>query len=113
MKNEHGNNTQEISHQILAYLMDNPNAQDTLEGIVEWWMLHQDIKQNIVIVRKAVNDLVDRKLLLERKGIDLKKYYLVNRDRHTRNFRNHKQELDSCWSIKASVVLGRFRKVKI
>ena len=28
---------------ILAYLSDNPDAGDTFEGIVEWWLLNQRI----------------------------------------------------------------------
>ena len=62
--------------------MDNPMAQDTLEGIAEWWLLQQDIKHNIAMVRRALDELVDRKLLLQRKGNDARKYYQVNRDKH-------------------------------
>lgn len=47
----------QTSWRILAYLVDNPNAQDTLEGIVEWWMLQQKIKHSIAPVRKVVEDL--------------------------------------------------------
>ncbi len=82
MKKDRRGKTQEISHQILGYLMDNPMAQDTLEGIVEWWMLQQDIKHNIAMVRSALDELVDRKLLLARNGNDARKYYQVNRDKH-------------------------------
>jgi hypothetical protein len=30
-------NKAQISNEILAYLVEYPQAQDTLEGIVEWW----------------------------------------------------------------------------
>jgi len=33
--------TQEASLRILAYLMDNPDAQHTLKGIADWWLLQQ------------------------------------------------------------------------
>ena len=80
MKNVH-DETQESSHKILAYLMDNPDAQDTLEGIVDWWLLQQDIKQNVALVRKSVDGLIQKGFLLERQGIDRTKYYQLNRDR--------------------------------
>jgi hypothetical protein len=42
MKLKHkGNETQEVSQRILAYLMDNPDAQHTLKGIADWWLLQQ------------------------------------------------------------------------
>ena len=73
--------TQETSHKILAYLMDNPDAQDTLEGIVDWWLLQQDIKRNVALIRKTVDALIHRGFLLERQGNDRTKHYQVNRER--------------------------------
>jgi hypothetical protein len=77
------NETRETSHRILAYLMDNPNAQDTLKGIVDWWMLQQDIKRNITLIRKVIDRLIRKGFLLERLGMDNRKYYQVNRERLT------------------------------
>ena len=73
--------TQETSHKILTYLMDNPDAQDTFEGIVDWWLLQQDIKRNVALIRKTVDGLIDLGFLLERQGHDSTKYYQVNRAR--------------------------------
>jgi hypothetical protein len=28
----------EIAREILAYLLDHPDAQDTLDGISQWWV---------------------------------------------------------------------------
>ena len=71
----------ETSHKILAYLMDNPDAKDTLKGIIDWWMLQQDIKRNVAQIRKTVDDLIHKGFLLEHKAIDRTKYYQVNRER--------------------------------
>jgi hypothetical protein len=81
LKYELKDETQETAHKILAYLMDNPNAQDTLEGILDWWLLQQDLKRNIALVRKALDDLIDKKFLLERKGNDKRKYFQVNQEK--------------------------------
>ena len=80
MKIKH-DETQETSHKILAYLMDNPDAQDTLEGIVDWWLLQQDIKRNVALIKETVDGLIDRGFLLERLGHDRTKYYQLNRER--------------------------------
>jgi len=73
--------SQETSHKILTYLMDNPNAQDTFEGIVDWWLLQQDIKRNVALIRKTVDELIHQGFLLERQGHGTTKYYQVNRER--------------------------------
>ena len=83
MKYERKDETKETAHKILAYLMDNPNAQDTLEGILDWWLLQQDLKRNIALVRKALDELISKKFLLERKGNDKQKYYQVNHEKLT------------------------------
>lgn len=80
MYNEY-DETQESSHKILAYLMNNPNAQNTLEGIMDWWLLQQDIKRNVALVRKSVDGLIQKGFLLERQGEDRTKYYQLNRER--------------------------------
>ncbi len=83
MKYELKDETQETAHKILGYLMANPNAKDTLEGILDWWLLQQDFKRNIALVRKALDELIDKKFLLERKGNDRQRYYQVNHEKLT------------------------------
>jgi hypothetical protein len=67
-----------IAYEILAYLIDNPNAQDTLEGIVEWWLLERTIKQQTLAVEEALSMLVAERLVLARRGIDSRTYYKLN-----------------------------------
>lgn len=70
-----------ITRAVLAYLAENPDAQDTLEGIAEWWPLGTDVKPNISLVEETLTGLVDRGLVLARKGKDARTYYKVNRRR--------------------------------
>ncbi len=68
----------QIVYEILAYLVENPEAQDTLEGIVEWWLLEQQIKRQTARVRKALAELAARGLILGRKGEDSRTHYRIN-----------------------------------
>lgn len=67
-----------ITRDVLAYLVDHRDAQDTLEGIVEWWLVEQKIKQQTATVREALQDLVGRNYLLELRGIDSRTSYRIN-----------------------------------
>ena len=68
-----------IADEILAYLAEHPRAQDTLEGIAEWWLLEQEIKRWTAQVRAALAELVAQGLVLERKGKDGQIHYHLNR----------------------------------
>lgn len=70
-----------IAHNVLTYLAEHPDSQDTLEGIVEWWLLEQEIKHQTVLVREVLAELVARGLVLERKGTDARVRYHVNQER--------------------------------
>jgi hypothetical protein len=70
-----------IASRILAYLIENPNAQDTLEGIVEWWLLERLTKRTTARVRAALNELVARGLVLKRRGSESRIYYKINRSK--------------------------------
>lgn len=65
----------------MGYLIDNPDAQDTLEGIVEWWLLEKSIERGTVTVKEALAKLVDRSLILERVGSDSRLRYSINGDK--------------------------------
>lgn len=71
----------DISYYILAYLSDNPDAGDTFDGIVEWWLLDQRIKFETRNVSEAVARLVSEGLIVEHEASDSRIIYKVNRTR--------------------------------
>lgn len=71
----------EARQYILAYLLDNPDAGDTFDGIVEWWLLSQRIKFETRIVSEAVDKLVADNLIVEHQGSDSRVIYKINRTR--------------------------------
>ena len=72
---------EQISGEILKYLAEHPGAQDTVEGVTEWWIYQQRIESHAAQVEQALADLVARGLLLERKARDARFHYRLNRRR--------------------------------
>ena len=67
-----------IAHEILAYLMEHPDAQDTLEGVMEWWLLERNLKYEARKVNELLAELVVEGLILEKKNSNLKIRYKIN-----------------------------------
>ncbi len=65
-----GKEPSEIVFRILKYLCANPNAQDTLDGISNWWMAELAIRQRRIRVEMAVHELVSRGLLVRFRSPD-------------------------------------------
>ena len=71
--------TQKIAYHILAYLAENPDAQDTLKGISEWWLSGHPGRPNEAAVKEVVASLVKGGLVLgPHEGTQT---YKVNRQR--------------------------------
>jgi hypothetical protein len=70
----------EVSLKILRYLEKNPNAADTVDGVLEWWLPKQSIVEQEAVVRRALDLLVQRKLLLTKQLSDSRTHYRLNKD---------------------------------
>jgi hypothetical protein len=70
--------TSQLAYDILAYLVEHPMAQDTIEGIVEWWLLTQEVEKRTVAVKAALAELVTQGFVLERQGREGRVYYHLN-----------------------------------
>jgi hypothetical protein len=70
-----------IAHEILAYLMDHPDAQDTLDGVVQWWLLERKIKNQTDLTKEALAELVSKGLVLESESGDSRIHYRMNPDK--------------------------------
>jgi hypothetical protein len=80
MKRNQSKDKQQACRYILSYLVEHPEAGDTLEGIVEWWLLHQKIRFETRTVSQAVAELVAQELIVEQKGPDARTVYRANRN---------------------------------
>lgn len=70
-----------ISFDILDYLVEHPGAQDTADGIAQWWILERCVKRHAPLVNEAIEYLVERGLIVGRKSKDSKIHYRINRRR--------------------------------
>ena len=59
-----------VGDRILSYLLQNPEAQDTLDGIVDWWLFEQTLRHEKSLVEKALSVLVGQGLLIATSGMD-------------------------------------------
>lgn len=68
----------QIVRHILRYLIEHRDAQDTLEGIVEWWLVEQRIRQQTARVQDALDDLVKQNFVLVQTDNDARTRYRLN-----------------------------------
>ncbi len=70
----------EISRDILAYLLENPDARDTLTGVAEWWLLQQQVERCLREVEASLGELVEAGYVeMERTGDGVHHYVLGKR----------------------------------
>lgn len=70
---------EEIEKRIHAYLSGHPEAHDTLEGIVEWWLLEQQIRHSARTVEEALRILVDKQVVETFHARDGRVHYRLKR----------------------------------
>jgi hypothetical protein len=73
-----------LAVQILRYLREHPEAQDTVEGIMVWWVSERAIKNWLPKVRRSLAALVARGYLEKRKTADGRLFYRVSPSRPAR-----------------------------
>jgi hypothetical protein len=52
-----------IAREILSYLSAHHDAQDTLDGIVQWWLRERKSDQHTTLVKEVLGDLVTQGLI--------------------------------------------------
>jgi hypothetical protein len=67
-----------VAREILTYLREHPGAEDTLEGIVEWWLLEMRIRHTTVEVIAALEELVALSLVTVQRHRDGRNCYRAN-----------------------------------
>ncbi len=71
----------DLAPRILAYLDENPDANDTSEGIAEWWLLEREIREQQEQVEAALSELVAEGWVIASRRADARVRYRLNQDR--------------------------------
>ncbi len=74
--------------QILEYLAENPNAGDTVDGIVQWWLMERQLIEARHAVESALDSLVEREWVVATRAHDSRWHYRLNhrKDQEIRKF---------------------------
>jgi hypothetical protein len=64
--------------EILDYLTRHPDAQDTIDGILHWWVLEAYIRTWAPKITEAVTQLVERGFLEQKPSSDGHVFYRVS-----------------------------------
>jgi len=70
-----------LTREILAYLCRHPDAGDTVEGIAEWWLMDNYIRQTLDRVRGSLDELVARGWVVREAGGAAGDYYHLDSNR--------------------------------
>jgi response regulator of citrate/malate metabolism len=71
----------QIRRGILQYLVEHPDAKDTLEGIHKWWLSEGQSNWSRDKVQKALDGLTSKGWLTKRGTKPSKQIYGINSDR--------------------------------
>ena len=74
-----GRRSEPLADAIRRYLLEHPDAQDTVEGIAEWWSREQRVRRSATAVRQGLAELVDQGTVLEQRGRDGRIHYKAKR----------------------------------
>ena len=70
-----------IACELLAYLAEHPEAQDTLVGVMRWWLLERQTRYWQPQVQAALDQLQAEDLVVVRQAHDQQLRYGLNRQR--------------------------------
>jgi hypothetical protein len=70
---------EEAAEAIEAYLTDHPNAADTLEGVITWWLARSRYLEAHELVQHAMEHLVSMRVVSKHEGPGGAALYRLNR----------------------------------
>ena len=73
--------TRAFSRHILRYLREHPESQDTIEGIMVWWVSERAIKRWLPEVRSSLEALVSQGYVTKHTWGGGQTFYRLNRSR--------------------------------
>lgn len=69
---------QDFARDVLRYFLRNPQAADSLEGVVRWRLAEENVHRTVQATRYALQLLVDKGYLLERRSAVAGEFFALN-----------------------------------
>ena len=70
-----------VIQQILHHLIGYPNAKDTIQGILRWWLPKDPVEWSDTEVQEALDELVRRGWLTQRQTATSQQFYGLNEEK--------------------------------
>jgi hypothetical protein len=70
-----------VCRRILGYLAENPDAGDTEEGILQWWLMERALIEARPVVEAALTRLVELGWVLVSRAQDSRRHYRLNQQK--------------------------------
>lgn len=74
---------EQVAEEILDYLREHPESADTLDGVVQWWLIRTRYLRGLRQVLGALDLLVERGLVARRTNADSRVVYSATRGTDT------------------------------
>jgi hypothetical protein len=71
----------ELCRRILSYLAEHPQAQDTIEGIAQWWLQDPQLQPSGNRLQKALDYLTAQHLVVACQGRNGRVSYSMNQEK--------------------------------
>lgn len=75
MPNQYLDDVQQLANEITRYLQEHEGAADTLEGVIQWWVLRQRLQEERSKVERAMSYLCEQGIVETRSLPDGKILY--------------------------------------
>lgn len=79
-KEDNRQHEKELAEAILEYLVEHPQASDTIEGIANWWIMRQHVRVEVNILVKVLKQLMNNGFLEKLGEGDNALYHLTTKN---------------------------------
>ena len=68
-----------VIREILCYLIEHPDAKDTIDGILRWWLRKGDVELRKEEVQRAIDELISKRWVVMRETTPSQAVYSVDK----------------------------------